>query len=310
VIQVEQIAVGFNRCVVEMGPPSSMRFMVYGDTHAGYAPAQEIHEAIVAAAVQYQPELIVHLGDMVHGQGGDPATNWGIFHEVSGVLTGSMPFLPTVGNHDVRDGELSHYFDYFDDLPNADQQVAFYHIEHPLAVFVVLDVDSYGASSNYHSLAAQLEYADTVLQQFAHKPYAFVSYHIPTYTGGVRGPATWARAFGSLFVEYQVSVVFAGHTHAYERFSINGLDYVVSGGGGGVPHVIGDDNNGAHYPFGSRVHVEQTHHYLTVEGDAESLIVTAWDLDGRAFDSFLVTARQPGVRAAGARLALSPPAHQ
>ena len=37
-----------------------------------------------------------------------------------------------------------------------------------------------------------------------------------------------------LFVEYGVRLVLSGHVHAYERFEVDGVHYVIDGGGGAL----------------------------------------------------------------------------
>ncbi|MDD5719690.1 MAG: metallophosphoesterase [Candidatus Krumholzibacteria bacterium] len=268
-----------------------IRFMVYGDTHAGYEPAQGIHWALIYQALSFTPELILHLGDLIHGQTDDAQPHWEQFDRMAGVLVGGSEFYPTVGNHEVRLDFITLYFDYFHYLPNADQSLAYYVIEKPYAIFVVLDVDAYDASTNYTPEAELAAFLEQTLQQFAHKTYKFVTFHIPGYTGGIRGRANWARVFDPLFVEYGVDIVFNGHTHAYERFVIDGVNYIVSGGGGGVPHPLGDDNFGSNYPFGSRICCAEANHYVTVAGNEESLRIQACYLSGEVFDSFEITGR-------------------
>jgi hypothetical protein len=52
--------------------------------------------------------------------------------------------------------------------------------------------------------------------------------------------------------QYNVSHVFLGHIHAYSTETFDGIDYTVSGGGGGP----------IHYRFGPKGGI---HHYLICE---------------------------------------------
>jgi len=99
----------------------------------------------------------------------------------------------------------------------------------------------------------------------------------------------WARAFDDEFVKYGVDVVFTGHIHAYERFYINGIHYVNSGGGGGVPHTLDAYHD---YPYATREYHEETYNYVTINGDNESIIIEAYYINGTIFDSFVI---KPGV---------------
>ncbi len=107
---------------------------------------------------------------------------------------------------------------------------------------------------------------DNVLTQFENKTYKFVYFHRAIYTSGYRGACIWARGFTDIFEDHNVDVVFMGHIHAYERFYIDGVHYIATGGGGGVPHTL-DANH--HYPYGTREYSELTYNYVSVFGNNE-----------------------------------------
>jgi hypothetical protein len=95
----------------------------------------------------------------------------------------------------------------------------------------------------------------------------------------------WTREFDSYFVEHEVDIVFGGHIHAYERFYIDGVHYLNTGGSGGVPHQLDENHD---YPFATRQYSEETYNYVTVSGDEESLLISARYLDSEVFDEFVI----------------------
>jgi len=67
--------------------------------------------------------------------------------------------------------------------------------------------------------------------------------HHPPYSGGFQGSNAAAReAFVPPFERYGVQIVFSGHEHDYQRTDpINGVTYVVSGGGSRTRRTGADD---------------------------------------------------------------------
>ena len=62
--------------------------------------------------------------------------------------------------------------------------------------------------------------------------YTCMSSHSPS--GQLR------TAWQPIYDEFAVDVVFQGHNHVYERFDVDGLPYVVTGGGGSGIYGLDD----------------------------------------------------------------------
>ncbi len=265
------------------------KIAIYGDSHAGYEYAEPIHRRIVKNIFQYDPDIVFHLGDLIHGQTPDGQIagpeNWDIFDEISGKLVKKYRFYPTIGNHDASVG-VDYYLDYFNNLPkNGDEEGRYYYVVDPLAIFIVLDVDDLMVQSNFEE---QKEWLDSALTNFSYKRYKFVFFHRAIYTSGSRGSLIWARGFEPIFREHNVDAVFMGHIHAYERFYINGINYVVSGGAGGVPHRLNLHTTPFDFPPDSRIYAEETHNYLTMELTKDRAVIQAHYPNMQVFDSFVI----------------------
>lgn len=267
-----------------------LNFIVHGDTHAGDDGATATHKELVKRFLEYKPSLIFNTGDVVHGQWGGP-DNWDIFHKIAGKVVKSIPYYPTIGNHDDRIG-VEYYFDYFPNLPNSQKNGTYYYVEHPDAIFIVLDVDNEFEESNNADFTEQNVWLDQVLTNYSNKTYKFVFFHRPSYTSGFRGACLWARGFDSTFQKHGVDIVFMGHVHAYERFYINGVHYIATGGAGGIPHTLDVYHD---YPVATREYSELTYNYVTVSGDDKSVLIEARYPDGKVFDSFSITQGIPYV---------------
>ena len=117
--------------------------------------------------------------------------------------------------------------------------------------------------------------------------------HNPSYSVRADRPDRWAQAaairaeFHDLFVENGVDIVFSGHDHQYYHTVRDGIDYVVTGGGGAPLYEIdteapdwmsGDVGFSAyHYCVCSIAALNSTHKTLSID---------VVKLDGTTADSF------------------------
>jgi acid phosphatase type 7 len=82
-----------------------------------------------------------------------------------------------------------------------------------------------------------------------------------------------------LLRDHKVSLVFAGHDHIYERGDLDGVRYVLSGGGGAPLYPVKPDTNGA------ALAVESVHHFVEVKVDGDALKTSARRTDGSILES-------------------------
>ena len=104
-------------------------------------------------------------------------------------------------------------------------------------------------------------------------------FHTPPYTSGRhRNDGRALRIdWNPLFEAAGVPLVFSGHDHNYERILLNGVTYVVSGGGSAVLYR----DTGA--VSGSQEFHRRTH-FVLVEIGEDRISLTAIDLDGVELD--------------------------
>jgi predicted phosphodiesterase len=87
------------------------------------------------------------------------------------------------------------------------------------------------------------------------------------------------EALTPLFEQYGVDVVFAGHHHNYERNEVNGITYIVTGGGG-APLGVMEEREPTRATFAVAYHV------VMLEIDGDHLEATVFSVKGRVLDEF------------------------
>ena len=108
------------------------------------------------------------------------------------------------------------------------------------------------------------------------EPWLIVFQHRPLHTsaGKDRVEGAMRATLVPLFERYGVDLFLCGHKHNYERLLVNGITYVVSGGGGGRLTGFGAPEAGSQK-------LALVHHLLPFRIDGEKLTGTAIDAEGR-----------------------------
>ena len=251
--------------------PNAFDFVVYGDSHAGYEgnppeipPSETIHQTIVDRILTIDPDLILHTGDYTHVELEESCQ---LHYDIAHRLIDEYDYYLTAGNHDEEDRCTSN---------------SRYYFTKKQALFISLPVPRYTdtlSQENYNWLKA-------VLNANKGKRWKFVFFHNPPYTKGMRGCAEGIRGqIHDLLNNYAVDIVFNGHTHAYERFKVDRINYVVTGGAGGVPHTLDGDCD---IPVGALKDSKEGYNYVYVKPKTDSLTLKAYELDGSLIDSFTI----------------------
>lgn len=223
------------RTFPEDGP---FTFIVYGDTQEQipFFTQAERH-ALVAERIAAEEQgalFVVHVGDMVCVV--DDEGEWNRFFTAGKSLFANTTLVPVLGNHE---NNATVWYDTFG-MPE------WYSFDCGDAHFVVLDSNDW-AAGHFDEEAAWLR-ADLAANQAYRDGNAaartFVAFHHPPYSSDARHPGGWTDLrdlWGPIFEEYGVDMVFNGHVHAYQRYVVNGVQYVVSAPGGGLLYNLTEE---------------------------------------------------------------------
>jgi hypothetical protein len=205
-------------------------FVAMGD-HRTYP---ENHAAVANRVKAIDPDIIVDSGDLVSD--GNDSTDWDpeFFVPEKDVMSRSC-FFPSIGNHE---GTAANYLQYFD-LPTTNSGTErYYSFDYANAHFIMLDT-----TMTYSSGSPQYNWLESDLIANQGKHWIFAAFHHPPYSACLaHGSVLSVRnALCPLFEQYGVDMVFNGHDHNYERGLVNGIYYIVTGGGGAPLHTNGSD---------------------------------------------------------------------
>jgi 3',5'-cyclic AMP phosphodiesterase CpdA len=286
-------------------PGEAFSFVAFGDSRSN----ANAHRAVVERVLHEVPDFILGTGDMVNE--GPNQADWQQFFDVERDLLRDNVLWPSLGNHDReprprRTAEsFRRYFSVPDDSPDPERYYAFTYGN---SRFLVLDSNAYS-----FSLTDQTAWIERELQRAAADPtikHVFVSMHHPPYSTSVHGGQVELRdAWTPLYEKYHVDAVFSGHDHTYEHSYVNGVHYVVTGGGG-APLYARD-------PYASKLdkeaslYFERTYNYLRVQVVGDFVEVSAMRVDGTLIESFswgklpepVAAAPQAAPEAGGTRVA-------
>jgi 3',5'-cyclic AMP phosphodiesterase CpdA len=213
----------------------ALRFAVVGDTRDNPNVYRRVLDSVMAG----DSEFLLNTGDLV-SQG--TKAQWQAFQEIMADFT--LPFYPVPGNHDGLLGKLDGYLAY------SGAPAAHYSFDRGPVHFTLADSHNGGISAvELAWLRGDLSATDQPLKMV-------VLHHPPFDPDGT----DWIMAYGAeqfmdLMVEKAVDYVFAGHIHAFAWEERDGVEYIITGGGGA--------------PLYGKDHPQSFHHYLqvTVQGD-------------------------------------------
>jgi 3',5'-cyclic AMP phosphodiesterase CpdA len=211
----------------EVGTDVPFSFIVVGDTRSGV----DAHRRVVERIAQEVPDFVLGTGDMVDD--GYRQDEWQQFFEIESVLLRDNVYFPAVGNHDRqgRGRTADSYRAYFSVPDNGGDTERYYAFSYAAARFLVLDSNEYSFALSDQT--AWLERELIAARQDPAVHHVFAVMHHPPFSVALHGGSRDLRErWAPLFEKYQVTAVFSGHDHVYERAEHNGIRYFVSGGGG------------------------------------------------------------------------------
>jgi predicted phosphodiesterase len=262
-------------------------FAVYGDSRTRPAIHRQIAERIAAA----KPALVLHTGDFVAR--GRMTNEWGDFFDSASSLIQTVPLYPALGNHE---DDSPFYYQFFL-LPGKKN---YYSFDWGDVHFICLDSNPpYRAAGAFASEEAyrrkteehwktQQEWLIQDLVANRKAGFTIVYFHHPPYSTNTKRKANqeeMQRIFARILEKYQVDAVFSGHDHNYQHNLVNGVHYLVSGGGGAPLYDIEKGIPGV------TLKLAQVEHYLLATVTPEKIAFEAMDLNGKQIDYFEISGK-------------------
>jgi hypothetical protein len=200
--------------------PDSLKFAVICDNGTGKKPQFEVAAQMEMAYRTFPFELVIMLGDNIYG-GQSPKDLVDKFERpYKPLLDAGVKFYASLGNHDDRAQARYALFNM--------EGKTYYTFKAPKE-----DVRFFALETDYLR-PQQIAWFEQEMAKAGEKwiiPY----FHHPLYSSGGRhgGQADIAMVLEPIFLKYNVSVVFAGHDHFYERIKPQkGIVHFVTGSGG------------------------------------------------------------------------------
>ncbi len=212
---------------------------------ASYPP---VRHALLRRIAEEKHDFVVIAGDIVHK--GAIEYDWQNF-DVERKIVGSagVRIFPALGNHDVEGGPvevaLKNYFARFPELGGR----RWYSVRYGPVLLLMLD-----SMSPMDAGTPQGDWLRARLDQVpADADYLVLVLHHPSYTrsserflgwfGGGHKARSQEKRLAALLEERGKTlrahvIQVAGHVHNYERYLVNGVNYVITGGGGSPAHLV------------------------------------------------------------------------
>lgn len=246
---------------------------------------------LVERMMDYDLDFVLHTGDIVYRveENADPVEAFiaKYYLPFSPVLH-EMPIYPVPGNHEYDAaavyGDGAYYFAAFPPLPGWISRSAgvlrqFYALEVGSAQILFLDSQAFWRNQNE---GEQTLWLDERLgdNRFS---VSIPVLHVPPFSSGLHlhDGVVVEREWVPLFERYNVPVVLSGHDHNYQRVVVNGITYVISGGGSSVLYSRRDSHPG-------NIFFSATSHFVLLSLYQDHLKLEAISIGGEVIDSAVI----------------------
>ena len=263
-----------------------LRIAVVGDNQNG----TRVFRKALAVMTRTNPDIILHVGDMVQDPYNDLDWQKQFFDplKLSGLMQDKR-FIITQGNHDVHGKSRAAYFAPLNELKG---QPAGYYYAQTIGTtrFIVCD-------SNTED-PRQLEWLRNELlgEESQKAAFRIVSVHVSPFIeywdpmawiqGEKRWPCYVRNNMVRIFEQGRVDLVISGHQHNYQRGRLNGVTYIVTGGGGGKLDAQRVEEFDSIYQT-----TVISHHLVMLDITPRKIRVTMHQINGNIGDSFTINRR-------------------
>jgi predicted MPP superfamily phosphohydrolase len=221
-------------------------------------------------------ELVITVGDNIYGSERPQDFTVKFERPYQAILDRGVKFYASLGNHDSREQRYYEPFNMGGEL--------YYTFKAPTE-----DVRFFALESTYPE-PEQVQWLQGALEG-AGEAWKIAFFHHPLYSSAARhgSDLRLREVLEPLFIQYNVSVVFTGHDHAYERVEPQfGISYFVAGSGGKLRP--GDLTGGSDLTARG---FDRDLVFVVAEVIGDALTFNAISRVGQVVDSGIIVRRQP-----------------
>ena len=254
----------------------SLKFAVIGDFGNGSRQQYQLAEQMAALRARFSFEFVITVGDNIYDS--DSAQGMRDRFEIpyKPLLDAGVKFYASLGNHDRR--EMQRHYKLFNmggelyyTFKGPKQDVRFFALESGY-----MDVDHIG-------------WVQKELQN-SNEDWKIPYFHHPLYSSARRHGSTLdlRKVLEPMFIKHNVSVVFTGHDHVYERTKPqNGIVYFVVGSSGQLRRGNLDTRTGL-----TAMGFDTDLAFLAAEVHEDEMFFNAVSRTGEIVDSGIIVRRQ------------------
>lgn len=253
----------------------SLKFAVLGDFGDGSRRQYDVADLMARRRATFSFELVTLVGDNMYGSQAPRDYERKFAVPYKPLLDAGVKFYAALGNHDELGQRFYEPF-------NMDGR-RYYSFKAPKE-----DVRFFAIDSTY-LVPEQLTWLEAELKG-SNEDWKIAYFHHPPYSSGNRhgSDETVRETLEPLFVKYNVSVVFNGHDHFYERVKPQqGIVYFVVGSGGKLRRGNIDRRSPL---IASGFDADNA--FLIVEIDGDEMFFNAVSRAGQVVDSGVITRRK------------------
>lgn len=198
----------------------SLKFAILGDFGDGSSGQYQMAEQMAVVHDTFPYEFVITVGDNIYGSERPQDLTRKFEVPYKAILDRGVKFYASLGNHDSREQRYYELFNMGGEL--------YYTFKAPAQ-----DVRFFALESTYPE-PEQIEWLTGQLSGSG-ETWKIAFFHHPLYSSAARhgSDVRLRETLEPLFIQHNVSVVFTGHDHAYERVKPqHGISYFVAGSGG------------------------------------------------------------------------------
>ena len=253
----------------------TLKFAVLGDWGSGSRGQMEMAAEMARVHKRFAYEFVVTAGDNIYGSERPQDFDRKFAIPYKPLLDAGVKFYASLGNHDSR--EQAHY-------PGFNMEGKEYYSMKPSKQSV-----KFFALETTYLKPEQVQWIEKELAE-SREDWKIPYFHHPLYSSGERHGSheTIRQVLEPLFLKYNVSVVFTGHDHFYERTKPQkGIVYFVVGAGG----QLRSGNIARNSLLTEKGH-DTDYSFLIAEIDGDDLYFNAIARTGAVIDSGKITRRK------------------